>query len=183
MIEKKLNKCTKLKIWDFDGTLCDTPSPEVGKVIWKKAKGIEWGHVGWWSKVESLDMNIFEHPTIPSVMVDFHKYKDDTEYMNIMLTGRRAKKPLEDAVKAILDFHGLKFDLYFHNNGGETADNKMYRVEKLLKEFPNLDSISMYDDRDSHIPRFKEWGDKLVSEGRLKEFKINHVIGDKLVRI
>jgi len=171
-------KKTKLKIWDFDGTLCDTPLPEVGKPIWKEATGKEWEHVGWWSKAESLNLEIFEHPTLPSVMTDFDKYKDAEDCMNVMLTGRRAKKPLEDAVKAILDSHGLKFDMYFHNNGGETGENKMYRIEKLLKQFPELDSVEMWDDRTLHIPRFQEWGDKLVEEGRIKEFKINHVIGD-----
>lgn len=178
MKEKKLDECTKLKIWDFDGTLCDTPLPEDGKPIWEEATGEKWPHIGWWSKVESLDLEIFEHKTLPSVMVDFDKYKDDPECANIMLTGRRAKKPLEEAVKAILDSHGLSFDLYFHNNGAETGDNKMWRMEKLLKEFPNLESIEMWDDRDEHIPRFQEWGDNLVKEGKLKEFKINHVLGE-----
>ena len=173
---------TKLKIWDFDGTLCDTPLPEVGKPIWEEATGKEWPHIGWWSKVESLDLEIFEHPTLPSVMKDFDKFKDSEECMNVMLTGRRANKKngpdLEGAVKAILDSHGLKFDKYFHNNGGETGENKMWRMEKLLGQYPNLESIEMWDDRDEHIPRFQEWGDNLVKEGKLKEFKINHVLGE-----
>ena len=178
MKEKDLNKCDEICIWDFDGTLIDTPLPEVGKPIWKEKVGSDWPHVGWWSKVESLSMKIFDQPTIPSVISVFEKLRTDDNIMHVMLTGRRAKKPLEDGVKQILDSHGLKFDRYYHNNGGETAENKMWRMERLLDEFPNIKSIRMWDDRDIHIPRFEEWGDKMISEGRLDKFHITHVLGE-----
>lgn len=169
---------TKIKIFDFDGTLVDTTLPEEGKPIWKEKTGKDWPHIGWWSKVESLDMEIFDNPTLPSVIEDYNKVKDEEGVLMVMLTGRRAKRPLEEAVKKILDSHNLTFDLYFHNNGGETGENKMYRMEKLLKQYPNVRSIEFWDDRDSHIPRFQEWGDRMVSEGKLDEFKINHVLGE-----
>jgi len=179
-----MDKKTKLKIWDFDGTLVDSPLPtDENKALWKEATGKDWEHIGWWSKVESLDKDIFDIPALPSVIDAFRIHKADADCMNVMLTGRRAKKPLEDAVKDILHSKSLMFDHYFHNNGGETGENKMYRMEKLLKTYPTLESISMYDDRDSHIPRFKEWGEKLVSEGRLKEFEMIHVTGGELVRV
>jgi len=170
---------TELKIWDFDGTLCDTPLPtDENKEIWKEATGKDWEHIGWWSKVESLNKDVFDIPALPSVIDAFRKHKEDDNCMNVMLTGRRAKKPLETAVKGILDSKSLKFDFYFHNNGGETGENKMYRMEKLLVTFPNLESIEMWDDRDEHIPRFQEWGDKMIAEGKIKKFTINHVLGE-----
>lgn len=169
---------TDLKIWDFDGTLCDTPLPEVGKPIWEKAYGKKWPHLGWWSKAESLDLKVFKHPTLPSVMNDYNKHRNSDNVLNVMLTGRRAKKPLEEAVKAILDSHGLKFDLYYHNNGGETSQNKMNRIEKILTEYPYLETVEMWDDRDEHIPTFQKWGDSLVEQGVIKAFKINHVLGE-----
>lgn len=169
---------TKLKIWDFDGTLIDTPLPENGKPLWLEATGKPWPHEGWWSKVESLDMDIFEMPTIPCVIEDYEKHTGQDGVFMVMLTGRRAKRPLEEATRKILDSKGLTFDRYYHNNGAATEDNKMWRIEELLSEFPTIKSLEMWDDRDEHIPIFQKWGDQLVADGILDEFKINHVLGE-----
>ena len=50
----------KLICFDFDDTLCHTLKPEEGKVIWKEKFGTDWPHRGWWSKPETLDLDIFD---------------------------------------------------------------------------------------------------------------------------
>ena len=50
----------KLISFDFDDTLVKTPLPEEGKIVWKEKTGTDWPHRGWWSKPESLDMEIFD---------------------------------------------------------------------------------------------------------------------------
>jgi hypothetical protein len=167
---------TKLSVFDFDGTLIDTPLPEFGKPKWEEKTGTPWAHKGWWSKPESLDMKVFDMPTIPSVIsaVKAEFAKDNT--MVIMLTGRIPK--LAKEVKAILDSKGLRFDAYLYNYGDETSANKREQMEKILKDHPSITEIELWDDRDLHIPVFQEWGDALVKSGRLTDFKINHVIGE-----
>ena len=96
--------------------------------------------------------------------------------MTIMLTGRRPK--LAEPVKAILDSHGLDFDAYLFNYGKETSDNKKEQMNNILAKAPSIRVVEMWDDRDEHIPVFQAWGDNLVKQGRLDDFKINHVLGE-----
>ncbi len=167
---------TKLFVFDFDGTLVDTPLPEDGKPIWLEKTETEWPHKGWWGKKESLDLDIFNHPTIDSVIQEYNNVANDNDVMVVMLTGRMSK--LHKEVKAILKSHNLEFDLHLLNTGGETSANKKKQISWLLDEVKSLEEIVMFDDRDEHIPVFQEFGDNLISEGRINNFKINHVLGE-----
>ena len=52
----------KIYCFDFDRTMVHTMEPEEGRKIWLKETGELFPHpVGWWSKSESLDTNIFYH--------------------------------------------------------------------------------------------------------------------------
>ena len=57
----------KIVIFDFDGTLCFTPEPVEGKKIWFEKTGTVFPYPGWWSKKETLDMDIFYIPVNPFV--------------------------------------------------------------------------------------------------------------------
>jgi hypothetical protein len=58
------NKITRIAIFDFDGTMIDTDTPNSGKPLWKKEFGFEWPFTGWWGRPESLDSRIyFENKT------------------------------------------------------------------------------------------------------------------------
>lgn len=172
---------TKLAVFDFDGTLVDTPLPvmvQKGKhnvatsPEWEEKTGKPWPHVGWWGRKESLDMDVFDMPTISSVISDYKREVSDPNTLTIMLTGRLKK--LGSEVKAVLDAKGLSFDMYLYNNGGETSKNKIKQMNKILDEYPSITTVEMWDDRTGHISTFQSWGDSL--EG--KKFKINHVIND-----
>lgn len=168
-----MEKITKLAVFDFDGTLVDTPLPDFGKPEYKKKTGKEWPFPGWWGQPLSLDMSIFDMPTVPMVMVAYKKEKPNTETAMIMLTGRMVK--LGDKVKAILDDKGLTFDEYHYNRGGATEVAKMKTLDNLLQKYTDVDNVEMWDDREEHLPIFQEWGDNKLKEGRLKYFKLNHV--------
>ena len=49
----------RIVIFDFDGTLIDTDTPESGKTLWEKEFGFEWPFKGWWGRAESLDSRIY----------------------------------------------------------------------------------------------------------------------------
>ena len=52
----------KLVSFDFDKTMCFTPEPEEGKVIFKNKTGLDWPHRGWWGRSETLNLEIFSIP-------------------------------------------------------------------------------------------------------------------------
>lgn len=172
-----MKKITKLSVFDFDGTLVDTPLPEFGKKEYQEKTGKVWPFPGWWGRALSLDMSIFDMPTVPMVMTAYEKEKENPHTCMVMLTGRMVE--LRDNVKEILDAKELTFDEYHFNRGGSTETAKIKTMGKLLEKYPTVKSIEMWDDRIEHIPIFQAWGDNLVETGRLEDFKINVVPADR----
>jgi FMN phosphatase YigB (HAD superfamily) len=168
-----MDKITKLAVFDFDGTLVDTPLPDTGRQQYREKTGKEWPHKGWWGREESLDTTIFDMPSNPSVIADYQKEKADPNTAVIMLTGRMTK--LADKVKDILDSKGLTFDGYYYNRGGSTDVEKIKTLNEILEKIPSIEVVEAWDDRLEHIPTFEQWGKSKVEEGRLKDFKINVV--------
>ena len=172
-----MKEITKLAVFDFDGTLVDTPLPDVGKKEYKEKTGKDWPFPGWWGQPLSLDLSIFDMPTVPMVISAYKKEKISPDTCMVMLTGRMVK--LGDMVKKILDSKGLTFDEYHFNRGGSTETAKMKTMESLLEKYPKVYELEMWDDRLEHIPVFQSWGDSLVKSGRLKRFNINVVPADR----
>lgn len=166
---------TKLEVFDFDGTLVNTPTPtEDNKDIWKNKTGKNW-EGGWFGNKDSLNMDVFDMPVIPSVISDYNKSDADPSILKVMLTGRIKK--MDKYVRAVLDSKGLKFDDYLYNEGGDTEKEKIRHMEAILKYNPNIREVIIHDDRDPHIPIFQAWGDSMIDKGHLDAFSINHIPG------
>lgn len=163
----------KLSVFDFDGTLLNTPLPEEGKKEYKEKTGEDWPHVGWWGQPLSLDSEIFDMNIIPSVIRAYLKEINDSNTMVVMVTGRVNK--LSGLVKKILDDNGLKFHEYHFNNGGSTESAKKKTFDKILSENPSITEMEVWDDRLEHIPVFQAWGDEKLESDRLDKFNINVV--------
>lgn len=168
-----MKNITKLAVFDFDGTLVDSPLPDTGKQEYQEKTGQPWPHKGWWGRADSLDHTIFDIPVIPNVIADYKKQKADSETGVIMLTGRM--EALRDKVMEVLSKHGLVFDGYFFNRGGSTDEAKKKTLDRILADNPNITSVEMWDDRQEHIPIFEAWGKEKMEEGRLTNFHINVV--------
>lgn len=171
-----MQKITKLSIFDFDGTLVDTPLPDTGRQTYQDKTGKPWPHEGWWSKHESLDLKVFDMPTVEEVIEAHAKEMAEEGTAVVMLTGRITD--LAKHVEAILESKGLKFDEYHYNRGGETSYSKRKTMDKLLEKYKDVTHIEMWDDRLAHIPAFEEWGQAHVASGRLTHFNINLVKGN-----
>ncbi len=149
-------KITNIRVFDFDGTLVNTPMFDTHKDVYLQKTGQPWPHKGWWGKADSLDMKIFDMPVFPDVISDYERERATPNTLMVMLTGRIPM--LSKQVEAILADKGLAFDRYIYNNGGSTITSKIASLDALMKEFPNVTSVAMWEDREEHINPFKAWG-------------------------
>ena len=147
---------TRIAVFDFDGTLVNSPLPEEGKVEYEEKTGQKWPYSGWWGRAESLDTNIFDISPIPSVQSAYRNERKNPNTLVVMLTGRIKK--LSGQVEDILSTNGFRFDGYYYNDGGSTLTYKINTLSKLLSEYPNVKSIALWDDRIEHVDAFKAWG-------------------------
>ena len=145
----------KLVSFDFDGTMCHTPTPETGRPEWERKTGLRFQGRGWWGNAESLNTKIF-YPALNQWVFDkFDKYQSNPDNYVFIATGRL--KRVEPHVKKVLDLHNIKCDLYC-NTGGDTFDFKCYLFETLMRSNQKANELIMFDDRHEHLYKFVEWG-------------------------
>ncbi len=151
-----MNDIKKISIFDFDGTLVDSPKPEDGMPMWEEVNGYEYPFKTWWDRVESLDQEVFDIDTIESTIDDYNEEYENEDTLVIMLTGRLSK--FRDTVKKILYSKGLVFDEYHFKDIDNTLSSKVNKIEELLHRYPNVEEIEMWEDRKHHAKAFEMWG-------------------------
>lgn len=140
---------TTLNVFDFDGTLMDSPMPEPGKLKYKEITGKDWPHRGWWGQLDSLEP--FDVQPIASTQKLYNQYTVIPNSVNVLMTNRLAK--FESVVKDKL--RGIYvFDYYdFKNDNKEKPD----RIKDILRNNPSIDTINIFDDMDEQIERFNRF--------------------------
>jgi hypothetical protein len=161
--------------FDFDKTLCLTPEPEDGKILFKNKTGENWPHRGWWGRSETLDLDTFDIPLNLDVYEEYLSYYGKDETYVILATGRLKK--LESEVEKILEFHNIVFDEVHLNPGMDTFLFKKNLFEKLIFKF-RPDIFIMFDDREEHLIRFEDW-----AKTQPCEIHINDVVNKTIVKI
>jgi predicted GNAT family acetyltransferase len=141
----------RLAVFDFDGTLMNSPHPEVGKQEWSEKTGEKYPHIGWWSKPESLDLEIFNIKPFPGIYNQYQKEKSTPGTHVIILTSRIEE--LRPQVEEILKKNGVYVDRLDMKNGNDDLD-KGQKVLNYLKEFPNVQEINVYEDRDVELEAY-----------------------------
>jgi FMN phosphatase YigB (HAD superfamily) len=148
----------KLICFDFDDTLCHTLKPEEGKPIWKEKFGTDWPHRGWWSKPETLDLDVFDTKINTYVYQEYLKAVSDPDNYVFCATGRIEK--LRTEVETVLHKLNLSFDALYLNTGGDTFTFKCKLFAKLIRELQPEEFI-MYDDRFEHLVEFEKWAETI----------------------
>ena len=144
----------KIVVIDFDNTLFYTPFPEKGKKRYEAMTGEPYPHRGWWGRPESLDMDVMGIEPNDEIMEKYRECENDSKCMTVLCTGRLSK--LSDAVGEILNRHNVYFDEENFNPGTNTLPYKIDTFERLHQTHPDAEMV-IYDDRDEHIPYFKQW--------------------------
>lgn len=146
---KDLKKIKTLAVFDFDKTLFR--SPDAPK-----------GHKGnWHIKIDSLtppqvkeipDNNMWNMQIV-------NKAKElivREDVYCVMLTGR-VDNIFEDRIKQLLLQKELVFDIVRLNEfGGDTVEFKVNTVKSLIDKMPNLERLTMWDDDEEKIEKYKE---------------------------
>jgi FMN phosphatase YigB (HAD superfamily) len=161
-------KYKRLITFDFDDTLFKTPLPDVGKVQWEEYTGEKWPYRGWWSKPESLNMEIFNIPLNKPIYKQYLKAISDPSNYVILATGRI--EPLRGEVEDILNVNEITFDEVHLNPGTDTYDFKKNLFFRLINELKPEEYI-MFDDREEHLVRFREWADTLPCKSIIVDAK------------
>lgn len=148
----------KLYIFDFDGTLAHSPTPEVGKHLYKEITGTEWPWQGWWGRIES--MSTFDFDLIDE-QATIAKEKNDTDIVFI-LTSRLLK--FKSEIQRICKNGGLEISL--DSIWTKTNAEKGERIFDLVNIFKNqIDEVFFYDDRQKEIDSAIEWKERIESFG------------------
>ena len=138
-------RITQLFIFDFDGTLFNTPDPKEGKELYEKWSGKTWPHKGWLSWPESLLPPIKIHPG--PALPEFRQHISRASSLTIVVTGRVERT--ERAVIAALENAQIYPNrvILKPSMGDETTANFKVRVlRELLDEFPHVVLLKFWDD-------------------------------------
>jgi len=167
----------KISVFDFDSTLVETPTgtPE-DRQKWADKYGKPWPYLGWWGREESLDSTVWDMNPIKEVYNAWEKEVSNPQTVTVLLTGRLIKQ--SHLVKGITDSIGYRFDHYLFNTRGNTLENKISHLNNLLKEYPDVNEVELWDDRLEHFDSFESWGKQLLDSGRLDYFYLNRIKSD-----
>lgn len=159
---KDKSSILRVAFYDFDGTIIDSPMPELGKLLWAKKNGISYPHKGWWSKPESLDMSIFDIKGIKAIEQRLHKDINNKNCWTVLLTNRLSK--LESEVLKVLNHLNITIDELQMMN--RINFSKSMRVKYTLQGLPQATQIDIYDDDDKNISDFIQLKSELTQEGK-----------------
>lgn len=176
---RNINNIKKIIVFDLDGSLIDSGTPDRFKPIYKEKTGNEWPHKGWWGQRLSLDLNIFPIKPIDFTVNHYHRVKDEENVLTILMTGRI--KPLEKEVRAILDTFNFKFDHVLLNPTHDTLKFKLNELDGMIKIYENLECIEFIDDRLSHMDSFIEWGKNQEEQKENFKFIYHLVPSDEII--
>jgi hypothetical protein len=141
----------------------DTPSPEGGKEQWSQAKGIPYPHVGWWSRAESLDTEVFDIKPLPNILSKLNSDRNASDTHVIILTSRQEK--LRPQIENVLALNNIGVDEIVMKKG---RDDKGDVILKYVEANPDLENVVVYDDFAGGM------------EDKIREFtKIKDVLADK----
>lgn len=183
-VPKKRQRCSRVVIYDFDGTIFNSPDREQGETTYFEATGRTFPFPGWWGRLESL-----MPPVVPDkpgkewlIEATIAAYREDIKDQDaeiILMTGRPFKNR-----KRVLEICG-HFDLTFHEHyfrgqpgqrGRDTLEIKSNFIQDLMN--PKLKILEIWEDRPEHVSAFldaaKRW--KSNYSNHLEKVIIHNVV-------
>jgi hypothetical protein len=158
LLNESTGEITKLSVFDFDGTLADTPKKEEGIKTWEEVTGQKYPHRSWYNRRESLDNAIFDIKLNDEVIRDYMVESRDPNTLTIMLTGRLDRQA--NSVEKILNSKGIVFDEYHYKEEGGTVKSKTNTLKQILMRHPSINEVEMWEDVEHYANHYEMWGNK-----------------------
>jgi hypothetical protein len=168
-LPKDKSQIIRVAFYDFDKTLVNTVNADVGRFMWEKKTKKKYPHVGWWSKKESLDRDVFDFKPITEITERLKRDFNDKSCWTVLLTNRIVN--LKEEVMGILSSLGLQVDEVKMVEKDHL--NKNSRITVVLESLPQASVIEVFDDDMGNIEMFLELKKKLTQDG--KSVSIFHV--------
>jgi len=160
VLQLKAEDITSLYVFDFDSTLFKTPGPVTGRNQYLQITGERWPHKGWIGRPESLQwpLQIFPGPSF----VDFKEHLGRAGSLTVLLTGRLQRTFA--GVSTVLKEFGVHPELCLlkPDDDSEVSRNtpkvhsyKKDVVRRLLKEYPKIKEMKLWDDRQDNVDAFR----------------------------
>ena len=148
---------SELHLYDFDGTLFRSPMPPA---VWDE---------DWWSDTRSLTPPcIPENPGsdwwISSTVQEAKRSIANPDAWAVMMTGRNERTGLRMVIPQLLRGAGLSFDEVHLTPPGSSIAEKKKKLFRILRKYPHIETLRIWDDRPSHLRDFKKLGEKLGLE-------------------
>lgn len=138
-------KVTQLFIFDFDGTLFNTPEPKEGRELYELCTGKKWPHRGWLGWPESLlpPVKVRNGPALP----EFRQHLGRAGSITLVLTGRieRTRRAVEHVLENNQAFP-QRLIMKPNVSGETTPIFKARIIRELLVEFPDITLVKFWDD-------------------------------------
>ena len=145
----------ELHVFDFDGTLVNTPIPEDGMRQYYEETGEKWPFQGWWGRAESLapPLTMDAGPALE----EYRASSTRSDVARIMMTGRRSK--LKASVETVMREFNISHchEHIFNGTGHDTLTYKLNELRRLVAVYKPK-RVRIWEDRISHAAAFEEFG-------------------------
>jgi hypothetical protein len=142
-------KNIQLAFFDMDGCLMDTPHPEVGKKQWAEHYGKEYPAQGWWGRLESMDLDVFNIKPKNEVL-NYYKELYSKNVICRILTSRLPK--FEPLIKSLLIDNDIDMEEILTMKPPYTKGERIvHTVAKYTLQGYIVTDIYFFDDRNKEI--------------------------------
>lgn len=135
-----------IRFFDFDGCLFDSPIPETGKDVWSTFHGKPYPHIGWWGRVESMDLLVYDIKPFKQVHDIYLEGKNENT-IDFILTSRLDK--FEPIIMQLLKDNDIDIKYVLTKNKHEKGERIVQTIEWFSDK--NITDVYFYDDRDKEI--------------------------------
>lgn len=154
----------KLRFFDFDGCLFDSPMPETGKIEWGNFYNTTYPYVGWWGRLESMDLVAFN--ILPREEVyNIYNTGVNADTIDFVLTSRLLR--FHETIKELLHVNDINIvdENILTKNKYEKGERILQVVKKYIDSGSNITDVFFYDDRDREIDSANLFKDEIEMLG------------------
>jgi hypothetical protein len=144
---------TRLAIYDFDGTLMDTPHPDQA-AIWEERTGNKITNKDWWGSPESLDLDVFNIQPFGNVLRSFYNDMARSDTYTVII-GARVEE-LRPEITKICDFHAIKPHEILLKTNHRTGKDERTRnlIDRLVFD---IEEVVIYEDREKEFKAYSNF--------------------------